>query len=106
MLTIIEAPLFSKQWPDYWTEEEHGAFMSYLANEPDVGSVIPGSGGCRKVRWSLDGKGKRGAVRVIYTAQLANGALVALLIYCKSATENIPAHILRKIAKELNHAPD
>ncbi len=58
------------------------------------------------MRWSLDGKGKRGAVRVIYTAQLANGALVALLIYGKSATENIPAHVLRKIAKELTHAPD
>jgi hypothetical protein len=54
----------------------------------------------------LDGKGKRGAVRVIYTAQLTNGTLVALLIYCKSATENIPAHVLRKIAKELTHAPD
>lgn len=104
MLRIIEAPLFSKQWPDYWTEEEHGAFMSCLANEPESGAVIPGSGGCRKVRWRLDGSGKRGAVRVIYTAQLASGALVVLLIYGKSATENIPAHMLRKIAKELNHA--
>lgn len=106
MLTIIESPLFSKQWPDYWTEEERGIFMSFLANDPAAGAVIPGSGGCRKVRWSLDGKGKRGAVRVIYTAQLANGALVALLIYCKSANENIPAPILRKIVKELGHAPD
>lgn len=43
---------------------------------------------------------------MIYTAHLANGALVVLLIYCKSATDNIPAHMLRKIAKELNHAPD
>lgn len=54
----------------------------------------------------MDGKGKSGAVRVIYTAQLASGVLVALIIYGKGATENIPAHILRKIAKELNHAPD
>jgi len=60
----------------------------------------------KDVGWSLDSKGKRGALRVIYTAHLANGALVVLLIYCKSATENIPAHVLRKIAKELNHAPD
>lgn len=22
MLTIIESPLFSKLWPDYWTEDE------------------------------------------------------------------------------------
>ncbi|WP_178117639.1 transcriptional regulator [Pseudomonas sp. R5(2019)] len=106
MLTIIESPLFSKLWPDYWTEEERGAFMSYLANNPDAGAVIPGTDGCRKVRWSMEGKGKSSAVRIIYTAQLACGALVTLLIYGKGATENIPAHILRKIAKELNHAPD
>lgn len=32
----------------------------------------------------------------ISTAQHASGALVALLIYGKGATENIPAYILRK----------
>jgi len=104
MLTIIESPLFSRQWPDYWTAEEHGTFMAYLAADPESGVVIAGSGGCRKVRWSMDGQGKRGAVRVIYTAQLADGALVTLLVYCKSAVENIPAHVLRKIMKELDHA--
>ncbi|MCQ2998721.1 hypothetical protein NLO98_02975 [Pseudomonas syringae] len=79
--------------------------MTFLANNPNSGAVIQGTEGCRKLRWSMDGRGKSGAVRVIYTAQLASGALVALLIYGKGATENIPAHVLRKIAKELNHAP-
>ncbi|GLK88875.1 transcriptional regulator [Pseudomonas turukhanskensis] len=105
MVTIIESPLFSKRWPDYWEEEEHGAFMSFLANNPDAGAVVPGSGGCRKVRWSMDGRGKSGSVRIVYTAQLGSGALVALIIYGKGTTETIPAHVLLKIAKELNHAP-
>ncbi|CRM41649.1 hypothetical protein [Pseudomonas sp. 58 R 3] len=78
--------------------------MACLASHPEVGAVVPGSGGCRKVRWSQDGRGKSGAVRIIYTTQLACGALVALLIYGKGATENIPAHILNKIAKDMNHA--
>ncbi len=106
MLTIIESPLFTRLWPDYWTEEERGAFMAFLAKNPDAGAVVQGSGGCRKVRWGMDGRGKSGSVRVIYTAQLASGALVTLLIYGKGATESIPAHILRKISKELNHAID
>jgi hypothetical protein len=46
------------------------------------------------------------AVRIIYTAQTASGALVALILYGKGAVENIPAHVLPKIAMELNHAPD
>lgn len=54
----------------------------------------------------MEGRGKSGAVRIIYTARLTSGALVALLIYGKGARETIPAHILRKIAKEMNHASD
>ncbi|MEE4677704.1 hypothetical protein V2K57_25700 [Pseudomonas alliivorans] len=59
-----------------------------------------------KVGLSMNGRGKSGAVKVIYTAQLPNGVLIALLIYGKGATENIPAHVLRSIAKELNHGLD
>ncbi|MBS7349602.1 MAG: transcriptional regulator [Comamonas sp.] len=103
LLTIIESPVFTRYWPDYWTEEEHGEFMSFIAGNPSAGDVVPGSGGCRKVRWSAGGKGKRSGVRVIYTARLASGVIVALTIYGKGTTENIPAHILRELAKEFGH---
>ena len=104
MLTIIESPLFTKLWPDYWSEEERGEFATFIASNPEIGDVIPGSGGCRKIRWSRAGAGKRGGVRVIYTVRLARGAVVLLVIYAKSARENIPAHVLRKIAEEMGHA--
>ena len=103
MFTVIESPLFSRLWPDYWTEAERGDFVAYLAANPEAGELIVGSGGCRKVRWSLPGVGKSGGVRVIYTARLKNGTLVLLTIYGKSARETIPAHILRKLAEELGH---
>ena len=76
MLTVIESPLFTKLWPDYWSEEERGEFAAFIANTPEAGAVVPGSGGCRKIRWSRDGAGKRGGVRVIYTMRLANCASV------------------------------
>lgn len=106
LLTVIESPLFSNHWPDYWTAEQHSDFVAYIAGSPEAGDVIPGSGGCRKVRWAGDGKGKRGGVRVIYTLRLANGAVVALTIYGKGAKENIPAHVLRLLAEELGHADE
>jgi hypothetical protein len=65
MLAIVETRLFQKQWPVYWTEEERGAFASYLAKSPEAGDVIPELGGMRKVRWSRAGAGKSGGVRVI-----------------------------------------
>lgn len=104
MLTVIESPLFSKLWPDYWSEDERGEFAAFVASNPGSGDLIPGSGGCRKIRWSRAGSGKRGGVRVVFTARLASGAIVLLVIYAKSVRENIPAHVLRKIAEEMGHA--
>jgi len=51
MLTVVETPLFQKQWPLYWSEEERGEFAAYIAEYPDAGAVAPESGGIRKVRW-------------------------------------------------------
>lgn len=104
MLTIIESPQFTRLWPDYWSENEYAEFAAFLAIHPEAGDIVSGSGGCRKIRWTRTGSGKRGGVRVIYTARLACGALVLLTIYSKGAQENIPAHVLRKIAEEMGHA--
>lgn len=78
-------------------------FAAWLAINPDAGDLIAGSGGCRKIRWALAGRGKRGGVRVIYTARLKSGALVLLTIYGKNVRDNIPTHVLRKLAEELGH---
>lgn len=103
-MTLIETPLFSSLWPDYWTEAERGEFCSFLAREPDAGDVIPGSGGCRKIRWTRAGIGKRGGVRVIYYLRRQDGLIWLLLIYAKSAKGNVPPHILREIRKEIDDA--
>lgn len=105
MFTIVETPAFSKLCVDYWTEDERGAFAAWIAAHPDSGDVVPGSGGCRKVRWSRAGSGKRGGVRVVYYNQLAHGEIYLLLIYRKSAQENVPANVLLAI-KEAIHAHD
>lgn len=102
MLTVIETPLFSKLWPDYWTEDERTEFAAWLSVNPEAGDVIPGAGGCRKVRWSRAGSGKRGGVRVIYFNQLADGSIVLLLIYAKNVQDTIAPTVLRKLVKELS----
>lgn len=68
MVTVIESPIFTKLWPDYWSEDERGEFSAWISENPEAGDVVPGSGGIRKVRWVRKGQGKRGGVRVIYFA--------------------------------------
>jgi len=101
LLTVVETSLFVRQWPLYWTEDERGRFAAFLADHPFAGSVVPGSGGLRKVRWGRGGSGKSGGVRVIYFTRTAEGAIVLLTIYAKSTTDNITGTKLREIRRAL-----
>ena len=106
MLTIIETPLFQGLWPDYWDEDERGEFATWLAQSPDAGDVVPGSGGVRKVRWSRKGVGKRSGVRVVYFNRLANGEIHLLLIYAKTVRDNVLANVLKQLKQEIENADD
>ena len=101
MLTVIETPLFQRQWPLYWTEEERGAFAAYLAEHPDAGDVVSGSGGLRKVRWKRAGSGKSGGVRIIYFTRLAEGEIVLLTLYAKAKLDNLTGPQLKEIRRAL-----
>lgn len=101
MLTVVETPLFQRQWPLYWTEEERGAFAAYIAEHPAAGNVVPESGGIRKVRWTRAGSGKSGGVRVIYFTRTSEGEVVLLTLYAKAKTDNITGAKLKEIRRAL-----
>ena len=61
-----------------------------------------GSGGCRKVRWSAEGRGKRGGVRVIYFNRLADGTVRLMAMYAKNVQKDIDAKILAKIKETID----
>jgi mRNA-degrading endonuclease RelE of RelBE toxin-antitoxin system len=89
------------------TDSEYLELQTALILQPELGDVIPDTGGLRKLRWkeSRRGKGKRGGVRVIYY-WYASGSLIYLLhIYSKSEQEDLSAdekRILRRlVSKEL-----
>lgn len=101
MFTVVETTLFQKQWPLYWTEDERGEFAAYLAGYPEAGTVVPESGGIRKVRWKRQGTGKSGGVRVIYFIRTETEDLVLLTLYAKSKTANLTAAVLKEIRRAI-----
>ena len=101
MFTFVETPTFVQQVDKIWSETERAKFFAWLASDPTMGDVIPGSGGCRKVRWSRAGTGKRGGVRVIYYVRHQSAQIWLLLAYSKSAKDDIPAHIIKAIREEI-----
>jgi mRNA-degrading endonuclease RelE of RelBE toxin-antitoxin system len=102
MFSFIETRLFTKLVVDYLSDEEYAALQLALMRDPEAGPVIPGSGGVRKLRWAAAGRGKRGGYRVIYYVRRANGVIWMLTMYPKNVAENISAHVLRQIKKEVD----
>ena len=70
MFTFVELQPFAAARDKYLSDEDFRSFQFYLAEHPEVGDVIAHSGGCRKVRWAAEGRGKRGGIRVIYFLRL------------------------------------
>jgi hypothetical protein len=102
VIVFIETSLFTKLVYTYLTEDEYLGLQSFLLAYLDVGLVVPGSGGVRKLRWVVAGQGKRGGVRVIYYWKRSDGEIWMLTLYTKNEASTIAAHILRKIAKEID----
>jgi hypothetical protein len=66
MQTVIETPSYLADAERLFTEDERGAIVDDIADDPLCGVVIPGTHGVRKVRIGFGGRGKRGGARVIY----------------------------------------
>ena len=102
MLSFIETKLFTKLVSEHLSDEEYAQLQEALIRDPQVGDLIPGSGGVRKVRWGGKGRGKRGGIRVIYYARTRQGQIWMLTLYAKNVAETIPAHVLRQIKEEID----
>jgi mRNA-degrading endonuclease RelE of RelBE toxin-antitoxin system len=100
-MEFIESPIFSKLVGSYLSDEEYAALQWELLERPEVGKIVPGSGGLRKMRWQATGRGKSGGYRVIYYWQDHRGQIWLLTIYAKNEESVIPAHILKAIKEEV-----
>ena len=102
MLTFIETKLFSKLVIGFLSDDEYSKLQQALIADPEAGDLIQGSGGVRKLRWGVKGRGKRGGIRIIYYARARQGQIWMLTLYAKNVAESIPAHLLRQIKEEID----
>ena len=100
-VSVVETETFMRQIDAVLSTASREELIGFLAFNPEAGQVIPGTGGVRKVRWSVAGTGKRGGLRVIYYFHSERMPLFLLMAYAKSRKTNLrraEEAALRKIA--------
>jgi hypothetical protein len=102
MISFVETKLFTRLVQQYLSDDEYSELQQALGANPEAGVIIPGSGGVRKLRWGVAGRGKRGGIRVIYFLRTRHGQIWMLTLYAKNVAENISAHVLKQIKDEID----
>lgn len=94
---FVELRAFSSMVDILLSHEEYLALQKDLVKDPELGDILKGSGGARKVRVQVGTKGKSGGARAICYFQSAHAQIWMLAIYLKSEKENISQSDLQKI---------
>ncbi len=88
-MVIIETAIFTRTTKQLMNDDEYPALQEVLVNRPDSGALIKNSGGQRKIRWKLEGRGKSGGIRVIYYWMVSDEQIYMLYGYPKNKHENL-----------------
>jgi len=96
-MRVIETTIFTRRLKSLLKDEDYRELQNELIARPDVGKVIRGSGGIRKLRWAGSGRGKRGGVRVIYYWIRKEEIVLMLLIYPKKEQDDLTPEQLKTL---------
>lgn len=97
LFSFIETSWFTKRVSELLSDSEYSKLQWRLIEFPDVGDIIKGSGGIRKIRVSAKGKGTRGGARVIYYFAAQNEEIFMLDIYAKNEKEDLSIEQIRNL---------
>jgi len=103
-LEFIETPVFSRRRAELLPDDDFRVLQEHLLKNHDLGDTISKTGGCKKIRWSREGMGKRGGVRVIYYVITKSGRLYLLLVYPKNEKDDLTEAekaVLKSISQQI-----
>jgi hypothetical protein len=96
-VNFFETPVFNRQILELVEDDQYRALQVTLVARPDAGELIPRSGGLRKIRMAVSGRGKRGGARVIYYWVVAKDQIYMLLAYAKNVQDDLTQDQLKTL---------
>jgi len=94
-MKIIETSIFTKKITKLLAVEEYRTLQNELIKNPEKGKIIRGSGGLRKIRFGVSGRGKSSGARIIYYWLVNKEILLMLLVYPKNVQDNLTSTQLK-----------
>lgn len=91
-IKVVRTNLYLRQAKKLMRQAERDAAEQAVLASPDLWPIIPGTGGARKARIPLEGRGKRGGARMIYYWRNQAGVIYFMLVYAKATKENLNAN--------------
>ena len=93
-------PIFDKQWEAMGlNDDDLKELQEQLLKNPQIGSVVKGTGGLRKVRFALPRQGKSGSARVVYVDFVMAETLYLIYAYPKNEKDNLTKEECNSIKK-------
>jgi len=101
-IQFFKSPSFARQATalEAWAEVDD--LKRRLVDQAELGDVIKGAAGLRKVRIPLPGRGARGGGRVIYFRIVDPATILLLAVYAKNAQEDLDADDVRALTRLCN----
>ena len=100
LTTVVETAAYLSKASRISTAEERAATVDVLACDPQAGDLIRGTGGLRKLRVGLDGRGKRGGARVIYWYHSERFPVVLLWMFAKNEASDLTPEQRKQLVRQ------
>jgi hypothetical protein len=96
---LIETSAFTRQITALLNDEEYGGFQLRITANPELGALIRGGGGIRKVRVAVGSRGKSGGARVIFYWAVRKDVILLLYAYPKNTVADLTPKQVSRLAK-------
>jgi len=97
-MIFVESPQCTRAITELMDDDGYRLLQAVLLENPEAGAIIVGSGGLRKVRWALPGRGKRGGARMIYYYWVVKRRIYVMYEYSKSAKGDLTREQVKILA--------
>jgi hypothetical protein len=88
-VVFVETRAFTARIRELIPDESYRRLQAALVAAPDLGVVIPGTGGIRKIRWLGSSRGKRGGIRILYFSHPASRTILLLFAFAKAERDDL-----------------